>query len=74
MVTDQTNITQTTAQVVLEAVKAAVQAITVTTHDGSWETRNELTSRGPICGRITLRQPTFDWCSTDKYAELKNFR
>ena len=41
--------------------------------DSSW-TRSEPTSTGPKFGGPTVRQPTFDWGSTDRYAELRNFR
>ena len=41
MVTDQTNITQHIAQAIIEAAKAAVQAMVVPTIEGSSEVRNE---------------------------------
>ena len=74
MVTDQTNITQAIAHVAIEAVKAAVQAVVVALSKDSSGARNELTSTGPNWGRPTLRQPTFDRSSTEKYEQLRNCR
>ena len=42
--------------------------------EGISEARCEQTSTRPKIGRLTLRQPTFDWHSTGKYAEPRNFR
>ena len=36
--------------------------------------RSEPTSTRPKIGRLTLKQPTFDWGSVDKFVELRHCR
>ena len=66
--------TKAIAQGVIKAVKAAIQTMAVATSEGSSGARNEATGTGPKFGWPALRQATFDWSATDKYAELRNFR
>ena len=54
--------------------EAVVQAMAIATNEDRSGTRIEPTRAGPNLGRPTLRQPIFDWSSTDKYTELMNFR
>ena len=48
----------------MEAVRAEEGAIL----------RSEAAGTGPKIGKPTLKQPMFDWCTKDKYKELRNLR
>ena len=71
MVTDQTAISQSIAQVAVEAVKGAIQAMAVAVGISRSGMRIEPRSMGPKLDRPTLKQPVFDWGSLDKYMELR---
>ena len=67
MTTEQANITEAVIQV---AAKAAVQAMAMASTDKSQRAQKA----GPKLGWPIMKQPTFNWSSTDKYAELMNFK
>ena len=68
MAADQAPITQAITQAAVKAAKAEELAMAEAMGDDSFGARSEPTSMGPILGSPTLKQPTFDWCSIDKYS------
>ena len=54
-------------QAVAEATRSVIQAMAVA---GANRTQNV----GPKLGRPIMKQLSFNWCSPDKYAEMKNFK
>ena len=64
MATEQTNANEAKVQVVAEATRVAIQATA---------RAQKPQNTGPKLGRPIIKQPTFDWRSIDKYAELMNF-
>ena len=70
MSTDQANITDTVAQIAAEAARVMVQAMDM----ASAENKQRLQNVGPEIGGPLMRQPTFNWGSIDKCADLRNFR
>ena len=67
METEQTNANEAIVQAVVEETTVAIQVMTV---NGVERTQNV----GPKLGRPIMRQLTFNWSFTDKYAELRNFK
>ena len=67
MATEHTNANAAIAQAVAEATRTAIQAMAVARAE---RTQNA----GPKLGRPIMKQPTFDWISSDKYVELKSFK
>ena len=67
MATEQANTYEAIMQAVAEAVRTAIQTMAMA---GEERTQNV----GPILGRPFMKELTFDWSSTDKYAELRNFK
>ena len=63
MATDKAKITEPVAQI---AARAAVLAMAMAYAGNNQRARN--------MGPKLMRQTTSDWSSTDKYAELRNFR
>ena len=61
--------TETVVKIAAEAAWAAVHAVSMASAKNSQRAQNV----GPKLGRPIQRQLTFDWSSTDKYAELGNF-
>ena len=55
-------------------MKAAVQAIAVARVRWVLAWEYNFSKFGPKLGGPSLKQPTFAWSSTDKYAELRNFK
>ena len=58
----------------MEATKAAVQAMAAAVDESSSGVRTKPICKGPKLGRSTLKNPTLDWGSLDKYMELQNCR
>ena len=73
MVIGQVFITQATAQVAVDVLKATVQAKTTAKGESSSGARNELTSIGPKLGGHALKPLSFSCGSVDRQTELKNF-
>ena len=71
MATDHTAIMQAIAQAAVEAAKAAAKFMATTTGESSSGVGRKLTSMGPKLSGPTLKQPSFDWGSVEKYTELK---
>ena len=70
MATNLANISETTSHIEAEASRAVVQAIAMASIENNQRAQNVALKIGdPL-----IWQPTFDWSSTDKYAELKNLR
>ena len=67
METEQTNSNAAIAQAVAEAARVEVQAMTTTESERTQNVE-------PRLGGSIMKQLTFDWSFTDKYAELRNFR
>ena len=67
MATEQTSSNAVIAQAVAKAARVTIQAMTVAEAERSQNVGPKLS--GPI-----MKQLTFNWYSTDKYAELRNFR
>ena len=65
MMPKQESITQAIAQVVVQVMKASVQAMAVIGENNSGA------RIGPKLGGPTLKQPTFDWSAMDKYMNCK---
>ena len=65
-----------TEQIMSEAITKAVAEATRVAIQTMAEARVEKTSDmvGPKIGSPTMKQPTFDWDSEDKYSKLKRFR
>ena len=64
MTTEQANITEAVVQIATEAATAVVQAITMSSADNNQKAHNT----GTKLSRPIIKQLTFDWSSTDKYA------
>ena len=70
MATYQANLTETKAQIATGKARAAVQAIAMASAENNQRTQNAgLKMGGPL-----MRQPMFNWTSTDNYLEPRNFR
>ena len=67
MANEQTNSNEYIAQAVPKAARVAIQTL----YTAGAARRENVGSRmsGPI-----MKQPTFNWSSKDKYAELRNFK
>ena len=72
MATDETDITQAITQAAIGKLKAAIQAKAIAASKGTSQARSEPTRTEPKLGRVTVRQPTFDWSSADKHIECGN--
>ena len=70
MATEQANITEVVIQVAAEAARGEVQAMAMASVDNNQRAENG----EPKLDRPIMRELKFDWSSTDKYAELKNFK
>ena len=70
MATEQAYITEAIVQIAAEVARGAVQTIAMASTDNSAREQNV----GPKLGGLILKQPTFNWSSTDKYAEPRNFK
>ena len=70
MSTEQASVTEAKVQVAAEAARAVVQAMTMSPADNNQRAQNA----GCKLDRPIMNQPTFNWGSTDKYAELRNFK
>ena len=68
MATNQANVTETIAQIAAEAAGMVVQSMAMPMAE------NNQMNVGPKKGSLLMRQPMFDWHSSDKYAELRNLR
>ena len=54
----------------IEAVNVVVQAMAVAIAEVDIGPRNKAVSVGPGLGKPSLKQQSFHWIATDKYAEL----
>ena len=70
MATNQVKVTEIIAQRAAEAAGMAVKAMEM----ASGESNQRAQNAGPIIDSPLMRQPTFNWSSTEKYAELGIFR
>ena len=70
MTTEQANITEAEVEVAAEAARVAVQAMAT----ASIENNQMAQIVAPKLGRFNHKEPTFNWSSTWKYAELRNFK
>ena len=66
----------TTEQIMIEAITKAVAEATRVAILAMAEAQAEQLPNmtGPKIGSPTMKQPTFDWDTEDKYSELKTFR
>ena len=71
MVTDQAAIIQAIAQVAVEDVKAAVQAMATAVSECYLRIRSDPVHMGHKLGVPTLKQPTFDWEVTENKGKSK---
>ena len=67
MASEQTNANEAIVQAVAEVTRVAIQAMAVGRAERTQNARSKL--RGPI-----MKQLAFDWSSTHKYAEPRNFK
>ena len=67
MINEQKNSNEYIAQAVAEAARATIQTMAMVS-----KTRAENT--GPRISGTIVKQPTFNWITKDKYAELRNFK
>ena len=70
MATNQANLTETITQIAAEAARVVVQAMAMASAENNQRVQNV----GPKISGPLMKQPTFHWSSTDKYAKLRNFR
>ena len=70
MATEQADITEAVVKVAAEAAKVAVQAMAMANVYNNQRAQNVI----PKLDGSIMKQLTFDWHSTDKYAELRNFK
>ena len=70
MASYEINVTEAIAQIAGDAARMAIQTMTMASAKNNQRAQN----MGSKIGSLLMRQPTFDWSSTDKYAELRNFR
>ena len=68
MASEQSTMTEAIAKAVAEVTRVAIQAMAATPVD------RPLTMAGPKIGRLSMKQPTFNWEIKDKYSELKTFK
>ena len=70
MATEQENITETVVKVAAGTARAVVLTMAMASTDNNRKAENS----GPTLGRSIMKQLTFKWSSTDKYAELRDFK
>ena len=66
--------TQDITQSSIEDRKGGVKAMTVIRVQVNSVLRNNEINTEPKLGGPSLKEPTFDWSSTHKYGELRNFK
>ena len=70
MATEQANITEAVVQVAAKAERAAVQVMAMASADNNQRAQNV----APKLCRLIVKQQTFNWSSTAKYVEQRNFK
>ena len=71
---DTQNMTQAITQAAIEAIRTAVQVMTLTRVEAGTELRSESISMGPKIGIPTLKQTTVTWSPTDQSKEFRNIK